>query len=419
MIIRTLEPLNNAFIVKAVQKKLQENHRLQKLQDYYEGKQEILRRVLSDPTKPNNKVVVNYCKAISDFLTSYLVGVPVTYENAPQIIADTVFYNDDADTMQDVVLNMNTQSFGVELFYTDSDGIPRYTSIDPRESIFVTDDSVEGNLTAYIRVYPKDEKVEGYNVIVYTATEYTAYNLTLAVGELTVSAPATPHYFKDVPAIMYPNNTELIGTFEGIISLQDALNKLVSDELNDFEAFVDAYLVLEGMESTQPQDLAKMREDRILLLPEGAKAAFMIKNVNNAHIKELKEKITAQIRELGNIPDIENLGSFGSSGVAIQYKLLPTEIRASKQERILKKGIQRKLELLYNIFGLTTGDLGSYTDIRVVFQRNFIMLAGEQETNDLKLVNNQLMSPETFLVKNRGMTPEQAQDELSKIGAFE
>jgi SPP1 family phage portal protein len=93
MVIKTAKPLDNAFIIKAINKKLSENHRLQRLQDYYTGKQDILIRTYGDPTKPNNKIIVNYCKKISDFLTSYVVGVPVKYE-APQIILDNLDYND-------------------------------------------------------------------------------------------------------------------------------------------------------------------------------------------------------------------------------------------------------------------------------------------------------------------------------------
>ncbi len=192
MVIKTARELSDAFIVKAVKDKLDNNHRLQRLQDYYEGKHAILQRTHIDPTKPNNKIIINYCKTIADFLTSYLVGFPVAYENAPQIILDSLNYNDDAETTQDVVLNMNIMGLGVELFYTDSDGIPRFASIDPREAIFVYDDSIEENMTAFIRVYPKEEETEGYNVIVYTATNFQQYDLSLAIGQIhAVGAPTS------------------------------------------------------------------------------------------------------------------------------------------------------------------------------------------------------------------------------------
>ncbi|MDR1754259.1 MAG: phage portal protein [Eubacterium sp.] len=421
MVIKTSKPLDNAFIVETVNKKLSANHRLQRLQDYYEGKHDILLRNYHDKTKPNNKIIVNYCKNIADFLTAYLVGVPVKYEDAPQIILDTLNYNDNDETTQETIKNMNIFGFGCELFYTDGDGIARFASIDPRESIFIMNDSIEEVLTAFIRVYPKEDKDEGYNVTVYTDKAITQYDLSLSVGELKATGSEQAHYFNDVPVVFYPNNKEHIGTFEGVIPLQNALNKIVSDEINDFESFVDAYLVLNGMQATQSEDIAKMKQDRVLLLDGDSKAEWLVKDVNNTHIKELKESILKRIRELGCIPDIEDLGSFGASGVALKFKLIPTEIQASKQERIIKRGIQRKLELLYNILLITDKSVGNYTDIDVVFERNFIMILDDkinQMTMDLQLVNSELMSRETFLMRNAEMTPAEVKKELKTIDKF-
>jgi SPP1 family phage portal protein len=417
MVIKTAQSLTNAFIIKAINEKLSQNHRLQRLQDYYEGKQDILMRRYDDPTKPNNRIVVNYCKKIADFMTAYLVGVPIRFE-APQVILDSLNYNDQADTQQEIVKNMNIMGLGCELFYTDTDGIPRFASIDPRESIFITDDSVEGVLTAYIRVYADPDKIDGYYVTVYTVVEVFSYVLSLSVSELKQLEAPQKHFFDDVPAIMYLNNREISGSFEGIMSLQDALNKLLSDELNDFESFVDAYLVLTGLQATTKEDIAKMKQDRVLLLDSESAAQWLIKDVNNAHIKELKEGITGEIHRLGNIPDIENLGSFGTSGIALRYKLLSTEIAASRQERVVHRGLQRKLELLYSIFRITDPAIGEYTDVNIIFERNFIMLTEDklkQQMLDLSLVERHILSKETFLMTYRDMTPEEAHAELHKV----
>jgi SPP1 family phage portal protein len=334
MIIKTTQIINNAFIVDAVNKKIVDNVRLQRLQDYYEGKHDILLRHYTDTTKPNNRIVVNFCKKIADFLTGYLVGVAVKYD-APQIILDSLNYNDEADTTQQIVRSMNIMGIGCELFYTDADGIPRFANIDARESIFIIDDSIEGNLTAYIRLYPNADNPDLYNVTIYTADHYTEYRLTRAVSELTAIGESVLHFFDDVPVIMYPNNPELSGAYEGIISLQNALNTVMSDEVNDFESFVDAYLVLNGLQGTQPEDIANMKRDRLLLLDENSQAMWLTKNVNNTHIKELKESIISKIHELGCVPDIENMGAFGSSGISLRYKLLHTELQAAKQERTM------------------------------------------------------------------------------------
>ena len=416
MIVLTTKPIDNAFIIKAINEKIAENPRLQLLQDYYTGKHKIVLRHYDDPTQPNNRIPVNYCRKIADFLTAYLVGEPIWYE-APQIILDNLNYNDEAETTQEIVRNMNIMGYGCELLYTDPDSIPRFASIDPRESIFIKDDSIEGNLTAYIRFYPNADEPDLYNIIVYTATEYTEYRMSKAVGELRLHNKTTEHYFGDVPVIMYPNNPEMSGAFEGVMSIQDALNIIVSDEVNDFERFVDAYLVLTGMEATKPADLGQMKQDRALLLGPESSAEWLVKNVNNTHIKELKLSLIAKIHELGSIPDIENMGSFGTSGVALRFKMLGTDIAAAQQERTVHKGILRRLELLYNILQITDPSIGKFTDVNFIFERNPIIAleALEQKRIDLSLVERNILSKETFLRTWKDMTPEEAADELRQV----
>jgi SPP1 family phage portal protein len=199
------------------------------------------------------------------------------------------------------------------------------------------------------------------------------------------------------------------------MSLQDALNKLISDNVNDWEAFVDSYLILTGMSATQPEDIAKMRQDRILLLEGESSAEWLTKQVQHDHIKELKDSMTRKIRDLGNTPDLENLGSFGASGVALRFKLLKSEIQASKQERVLQRGIQRKLELLYNILRITDPAIGNYTDVKIIFERNFVMIGEDRVREmqvDIQLIDTGIMTRERFLIKYEGMTPEEARAEL-------
>jgi len=56
----------------------------------------------------------------------------------------------------------------------------------------------------------------------------------------------------------------------------------------------------------------------------------------------------------------------------MKFRLTKTEIQASRIERIVTRGIQRKVELLYKVLSLT-GDNMAYTEVVPVFTRNFIM----------------------------------------------
>ena len=202
------------------------------------------------------------------------------------------------------------------------------------------------------------------------------------------------------------------------MSLQDGANKLISDNINDWEAFVDSYLVLTGMTATQNEDVARMRQDRVLLLDGEASAEWLTKNVQHEHVRELKDSLTQKILTLGNVPNLEQLGSFGASGVALRFKLLKSEIQASRQERVVNRGIQRKLELLYNVLRITDPTIGNYTDVKITFERNFVMIADDSLNAarlDAELVRDEILSKETFLMQHKNLTDTEAKDELFKV----
>lgn len=381
MIVYGEETISTPVIIKAIGDKVKENTRLSHLRDYYDGKQDILLRFYEDPTKPNNRIVVNYCKHISDFLTSYLVGQPVYYKDAPTPLLKTLEYNDESESLSKAVTDMNNFGFGCELFYIDEDGNARYSTIPPEECIYFMDNSLQQNITAFVRVVKRPEEKGGYDVTLYSAEDYQEFLCDEAVSTLTPVSEKIVHYWRDVPVNIYQNGENMQGSYEQIIPLQDALNKLTSDNVNDFESFVDSYLVLEGMQGTTSEDIEEMKTQRVLLTDRDSKAYWLTKQVNKDHVKQLQDDLRANILEMGNCPDLKDMtsGITDISGVGIRMKLIKTEIAASRQERYVTKAIQRKIELLYNILSIGSSE-DSYTKVVPLFTRNFLMTDEEKMT---------------------------------------
>lgn len=47
---------------------------------YYDGTgQQITQRTIADNSKPNNKIVKNYCKTCVENFRGYITGIPITY----------------------------------------------------------------------------------------------------------------------------------------------------------------------------------------------------------------------------------------------------------------------------------------------------------------------------------------------------
>jgi SPP1 family phage portal protein len=381
MIIYSANSVKGKDLLKAVSDKIDENVRIQKLQNYYSGKQDILLRYYADATKPNNKIVANYCKDIADFMTSYVVGQPIKYEGNKDILT-ILEYNDDSEVTMDTTLSMCVSGFGCELFWIDSDGTPRYSSLDPKECIFIMNNDLEGKLIQFLRIVYKGEG-KGYDVFSYEHSHTTLFYVNDSVSTVEKIGKPEPNFFGDIPVVLYQNGKDMQGCFEQLIPMQDAINKVLSDNVNDFEGFVDAYLVIEGMIATTQKDIDDMKANRVMLTDKDSKAYWLTKTADSEHIKVVQDTLRDSILELGNTPDLKDLTGWSTGSDSMKFRLIKSEIQATIIERNLAKGIKRKIELLYNILGLTKGNM-SYIETVPVFTRNFLMGDTETTKEDLQ-----------------------------------
>ena len=86
---------------------------LEKRYRYYKGDQDINRKEVNDKTKPNNRIVTNFCDNIVTTYSGYLTGIDITYSSDDDIeaIQDILNYNDVAT--EDTQLLEDALTFGV------------------------------------------------------------------------------------------------------------------------------------------------------------------------------------------------------------------------------------------------------------------------------------------------------------------
>lgn len=345
--------------------------RLQRFYDYFMGDQDILHKRYSDPGKPCNHIVTNYCDNIVSNYAGYLGGKPVTYKSGKDIqrIQEALKYNDVRAKDGEFLRSALTFGRAYELHYMDADSKERFDILDPRTGIPVYDNTVEQNLLYFIRLYPEDTLSDVPETLVdlYTAEGVTHYHSSGGCGTL-VEDGAEPHYFGQVPVTVFSLNAEELPVFYKIMGLQDAYNTLLSGEIDDFEAFCDAYLVLTGMDADK-EDIAQMKENRALLIPEGGGAEYLTKSASDTQIQNMLQNINDSIRKMANSPDFSQ-ESFGvSSGIALRYRLLGFENAASAIESNMVKALQKRIELICGILHLTGGD-EVWRDVEIVVGRN-------------------------------------------------
>ena len=349
-----------------------------KLQAYYEGQHDILTRTMADTTKPNNKLVNNLAAYITDTISGYFMGKPIAYSTKEdayfETVNDILDYNDEQDHNAELAKSQSIKGCGYELLYMDEDAKVRFAEL-PRENvIYVETDDVATEPVIAVRIYEIDQILGGKKLFyeVYTDEEIVTYETVIDEEQKKslVEIDRLQHYFGGVPVVAYPNNKELMGDFEGVISLIDAYNRTQSDTANDFEYFTDAYLMLTGVEF-DAKDIKLMKENRTISLPDKeCDAGWLIKTINDVAIENYKDRLRKDIHALSKTPNLTDENFSGDlSGVAISYKIWGLEQIASMKERKFKRALQRRLELITNILN-KEGNNWDWRDIDITFSRN-------------------------------------------------
>lgn len=390
---------------KELIKKLLEKHctkREDRLRKYYDGEHDILKRTFDDETKPNNKIVTNFCQAITNSSAGYFIGKPVSYschdKGYMEKLQEIFDLNDEQQVNATLADSASICSYGIEILYTKTNEFNeleiRFDDLDLSEQkvILVYDRSVEKKLIIAMRYFEYDDMLNGNDtteIFVYTADTIYQY---IKTGDELELIEVEPHYFGEVPINPYFNKNNK-GDFEDVTTLNDAYNLLQSDDINESNYSNDAYLLIRGM-IADDEDISKMKEKRVIELDDDGLAQWLIKDINDTWKENLKTRIKTDIHSIAAVPDLSD-ASFGGTqtGEAMKYKLKAFEDNRVKKERLFKQALQRRIRLITNILNKQ----GNQYDWRDVVPRFTANLPKSDLTVDeiIKLVGIGLISKET------------------------
>lgn len=373
--------------------------KLQRYKNYYDGTQAILNKSYPDASKPCNRVVTNYCADIVSSYNGYIASpgyISYSSDNDIESIMDCLRYNDYQDEDSDFLHDALVYGVAAELMYNDEQGQARFRLIEPTNCFGVYDDCLTGELTHFVRWYKANDWDDSdlYKVDVYSDFDIKHYQMHGTMGGLELLGEE-PHYFNQCPANIFYLDKDERSIFDCIITLQDAYNELLSGEIDDFSAFCDAYLVLEGVVA-EDEDIAKMKTNRVLNLDSGASAEWLTKNASDTQIENILKRVHDNIYRVAKCPDFSSETFVGgvSSGVAIRYRLTGCETKAAAIESNMKKALQRRIELIAGVASLKLGE-DVFRDINITFKRNI----PEDYTSIVNIVNalKGTVSDETLL----------------------
>lgn len=381
------EELSILLLQKMINKfRVEVEPKLKKYKNYYDGKQAILNKNYTDASKPCSRVVTNYCQDIADAYCGYLASPNyISYNSSNDItsIMEVLNYNDYQSEDSDFLLDALKYGIAYELMYLDNEAQVRFRLINPLTAFAIFDDTLTGDLLYFVRMYKANDWNESdtYNVDVYSDYSIKHYTMAGYNGNLTFVAEEA-HHFSQCPANVFSLPDEK-AIFDCILSLQDAANEILSDEIDDYSAFCDAYLSLTGAD-IDAEGVAMMKENRVLVLPEGAAAAWLTKNANDTQVENILKRIHDNIYRVAKCPDFSSETFVGgvSSGIAIRYRLTGMETRAAAICARMKKALQRRIEIICGIASLKLGE-EVFRDIDISFTRNI----PEDNSSIVNLVN--------------------------------
>ena len=331
-----------------------------------------MRKVASDVGKPCNRIVSNYCFNIVQNYQGYITGIDISYLSQTNIdaIQDILNYNDVRTEDNELLRNALIFGKSFEINYVDEDAKQRFKVLDSRECIPVYSNDLNNDLLYVIRYYVADtinNSQDEYYIEVYGNEFIRKYKSSNAFTTLSL-LKEKPNVYKQVPITVFSLNTDEVSIFDQVMTLQDAYNKLLSSEVDDFESFCDAYLVLKGC-MADADDLVAMKQNRVLMMDTDAEASYLTKSVSDTQIENMLKNINDTIHKISNSPDFTEDTFMSQSGVAIKYKLIGFENVASNIVANMTKALQRRIELICSILSLTDGET-KWRDIQIVFTRN-------------------------------------------------
>lgn len=346
-------PKDTELTVDLLQKLL-DDHKTEAMQykqrqDEYESQHKILELPKKEKHKPDNRIVVNFCKYIVDTFNGFFIGIPVKVtskdDKVAEFVDETDAYNDQDNKNAELSKIMSIHGKGYEMYFTDEESELCTAYLSPAEAFMVFDDSILKRPMFFIRRFTDFE-----------GNEFGSVSDTKAVRHFTITGGVKwtdewqPHYFHGVPATEFLENAEEQSIFFPVLTLINAFNKAISEKANNVEYFADAYLKILGAK-LEEDELTHIKDNRIINF-EGEDVTKLVVDFlskpdgdsTEEHFLDRVERLIFHIAMVANISD-ENFGT--SSGIALKYKVLAMMNLFQNKKRKFTSGLNRRYKLLF------------------------------------------------------------------------
>lgn len=341
--------------------------------EMYKGNHNILNK---QPRQfgPDNKLVANLPHYIVDTYNGFFTGIP------PKVTLDDKETNtllqewNDENSLQDKLSEISKQAdiFGRSLafVYQDEDSQTRIAYSSPVNSFMVYDDTVSRQPLAFVRYW---KNTDGIQVgMVYYSDKTISFEGSKFGDEML-------NPYKMVPAVEFYGNEERQGVFDNVKTLIDELDRVLSQKANQVEYFDNAYLKILGVDLDQDGDGkpdADLIGNQMIYSPDAdatnATVDFISKPNGDNMQEHIIDRLVSMIYQISMVANLNDEAFAGnSSGVALQYKLLPMRNMAANKERKFRQALRRLYRIVFSV-GTVLPEVHSedWRELVFTFKRN-------------------------------------------------
>lgn len=366
--------------------------------------------------KVNNKLNNDYFGEIIAFKTGYFAGKPISYTYSKQRLderqknfggiiknafkrmfskTDNVITDKDYDVISKQINDFLVKNAiadkdaedtkmaaicgcSARLLYIDPDGEIGVANVPPYEVVILSETEMS-NPEFTVRFFGDTKRTVDF----YDATNKIRFQDT---GSGYGIVDVRSHMFPGCPLIGIPNNSELMGDAERVLTLMDGYDNTLSDANSEIEDFRLAYMKVTGA-SIDVEDLEAARQQGAFNLPDReADIDFITKQINDAVIEHHLDRLSHNLYRFSQTPDLNDEAFSGnSSGVALKFKLMGLENKCATFERKFSSAIMYMWKLIAGVWSTKGVHMDPY-EMVLGFKRNvpLDLLYEAQATAQLK-----------------------------------
>jgi len=182
--------------------------------------------------------------------------------------------------------------------------------------------------------------------------------------------------------VAYYLGDEAIGIIQPVRTLIDDYDLLVSDSINEFDRFANAYLILKRFALTNQDKtdsesyskvLQRIKRRRVFEnVPNEGDVKFLLKDTPKDFIAWLAELVRDEIHKQSHVPDFQSEKLGGDiSGVAVARMMFDFENLISSAEGDFNIGLMERIRLILGMYKLGgRGTSVEESDITISHKRN-------------------------------------------------